>query len=439
MYYQYKIQQVVDQNAFMKDVVPHFFSFSKYASFTRQITGWNFNRKGTGPDRGSYYHELFLRGRPHLVKFMKREVTGQMKVKPPSANDSGRKGDDSSWDEPDLFELSKKCPLRDSSSDDRMTSVALTAGPDESQQQFVSQAGANQHRHPPAVENGYRSSNSATMHPPAGHHYVHHHNGYQQWAAPDASHSNHFPPPAHYYAQPIPVQQGQEPSQYSEQERYSVHRLHEQHRSSFLFNPPPSAHSHSQYDSSGTHYFGQQQGHQNQNAANPPWQSYSDWEQHRNHQQQQQQHRDNGHNHAGGTTHKIHDGPTSTSDHHEYTAEQQATLNDGNLEAGPGPAGQHNDTEVSPLPLQFQPPTGSRTKDLSIHHDHLPSLDEEQRASLLSILGTAVDGKSPSNDGKDKDANGDCNSVDKDDDKGNTDASEDDADIDVSPIKFSSN
>ena len=141
----------------------------------------------------------------------------------------------------------------------------------------------------------------------------------------------------------------------------------------------------------------------------------------------------------------MHDGPTSTSDHHEYPAEQQATLNDGNLEAGPGPAGQQNDTEVSPLPLQFQPPTGSRTKDLSLNHDHLPSLDEEQRTALLGILGTAVDGKSPSttgnmeNGGKDNDVNGVCNSVDNDDGKGNTDASEDDADIDVSPIKLSSN
>ena len=143
----------------------------------------------------------------------------------------------------------------------------------------------------------------------------------------------------------------------------------------------------------------------------------------------------------------MHDEPTSTSDHREYPAEEQATLNDGNLEGGPLPARQQNDTEVSPLPLQFQPPTGSRTNDLSLNHDHLPSLDEEQRTALLGILGTAVDGKSPStcttgameNDGKDKDADGDCNSVDNDDDKGNTDTSEDDADIDVSPIKFSSN
>ena len=134
----------------------------------------------------------------------------------------------------------------------------------------------------------------------------------------------------------------------------------------------------------------------------------------------------------------MHDGSRSD---HEYPAEQRATLNGGNLEAGPEPAGQDIGTEVSPLPLQFQPPTGSRTKDFPINHDHLPSLDEEQRTALLGILDTAVDGKSPSttgavkSDSKGKDADGDCNSADNDDGKGNADTSEDDADIDASPIK----
>ena len=209
----------------MKDVVPLFFSFSKYASFTRQITGWNFSRKGTGSDRGSYYHELFLRGRPHLVKFMKREVTGQMKIKSSGVNNSGRK-DDSSLSEPDLFELSKACPLPDPTSSAIRSNVVSTAGAGESQQQFVSQAGANPHRH-------LSADNGAPMQPQSGHHYIHHHNGYQQWAASDATYSNYYPPPAHHYAQPIQVQ-GQQPSQYSEQERYSDHRLHEQHRSMLL-------------------------------------------------------------------------------------------------------------------------------------------------------------------------------------------------------------
>ena len=78
---------------------------------------------------------------------MKREVTGQMKVKPPSANDSGRKGDDSSWDEPDLFELSKACPLPDPTGSAKRSNVVSTAGAGESQQQFVPQARANLHSH----------------------------------------------------------------------------------------------------------------------------------------------------------------------------------------------------------------------------------------------------------------------------------------------------
>ena len=443
-------QQVVDQNAFMKDVVPHFFSFSKYTSFTRQISGWNFSRKGVGPDRGSYYHELFLRGRPHLVKFMKREVTGQTKVKLSGANNSGRK-DDSSSIEPDFFELSKAYPLPDAISTAKRSNVVPTAGA--IQQQFVPQARANQHRHSPAVENGYRSSNSPNMHPSSGHHYAHHYyNGYQQWAPSGASYSNYNPPRAHYYVQPIQVQ-GQEPSQYSEQERYSEHRLHDQHRSSFLFNAPPVSNSNSHDESSGTHYFGQQQGHHNQNAlystststaqqSDPDRDRHLNYHHHHHHrQQQQQQHRDNDHNHALGTTHETHDG--STCSDHEHPAEQQATLKDGNLEAGPGPAEQQNGIEMSPLPFRFQPPIGSRTRDFPLNHSHLhvPSFDEEQRTALVDILGTAVDRKSPSttgdmeNDGKDKDASDDDNSVDNDNEKGNTDASEDDGDAD----KFSSN
>ena len=433
----------------MKDVVPHFFSFSKYASFTRQITGWNFSRKGAGPDRGSYYHELFLRGRPHLVKFMKREVAGQMKTKSPSVNHSGRMGD-SSWSEPDLFELSKACPLPDTTGGSAKRSAVVstcTAGAGESQHQFVRQPGANSHCHTSA------DSGANIMHPSSGYNYAYHHDGYQQWEAPGASYSNHYmyPPPNHYYmyAQPSQVR-GQERRQYlySEQERYSEHRLYEQHRSSFLFNAPPLSHSDSHDNPNGTHYFGQQQGHHDQNAlystraAHPPWQSYHDREQHLNHQQQQQQHhRENGDNHAWGTTNEIHDGST---DDHEYSAEQQALLKDGNREAGPGPSGEQNGSGVSHLPLHFQPPTSARTKDVPINDDHLLSLDEEQRAALLGILGTAVDGKSPSTNvameknSKDKDADGDSNSADNDDEKGNTDASEDGADIEVSPIKFSS-
>lgn len=41
-------------------------------SFQRQLNLYGFMRKTDGSDRGSYYHELFLRGRPDLAKIMVR-------------------------------------------------------------------------------------------------------------------------------------------------------------------------------------------------------------------------------------------------------------------------------------------------------------------------------------------------------------------------------
>lgn len=49
-----------------------FFSQSKMSSFQRQLNLYGFLRQNTGRDRGSYYHELFLRARPDLPKIMVR-------------------------------------------------------------------------------------------------------------------------------------------------------------------------------------------------------------------------------------------------------------------------------------------------------------------------------------------------------------------------------
>jgi hypothetical protein len=42
------------------------------SSFQRQLNLYGFLRQNCGPDRGSYYHELFLQGRPDLPKIMVR-------------------------------------------------------------------------------------------------------------------------------------------------------------------------------------------------------------------------------------------------------------------------------------------------------------------------------------------------------------------------------
>ena len=110
--------KVVDEGLFLNEVAPKFFSFSKYQSFVRQVTGWQFRRKTSGKDSNSYYHELFMRGRPHLIRFMERETIGEAKNK--------YKGDDNQ--DPDLYELSKKFPLPETA-----TSTCTTSG--SSQQQ----------------------------------------------------------------------------------------------------------------------------------------------------------------------------------------------------------------------------------------------------------------------------------------------------------------
>jgi hypothetical protein len=64
---------VKQPKAFASQVLPRFFKQSKYLSFTRQLNLWGFKRITRGKDMGAYYHEIFLRGRPHLAMRMKRQ------------------------------------------------------------------------------------------------------------------------------------------------------------------------------------------------------------------------------------------------------------------------------------------------------------------------------------------------------------------------------
>lgn len=57
---------------FADTVLQRFFQQKKYASFQRQLNLYGFNRITKGPDRGSYYHELFLRGKKFLCRGINR-------------------------------------------------------------------------------------------------------------------------------------------------------------------------------------------------------------------------------------------------------------------------------------------------------------------------------------------------------------------------------
>lgn len=91
--------KVLKPNLFESLVMPIFFQCGNYHSFNRLVNAWSFRRITTGVDNGSYYHELFLRGKPFLQKFMRR--LPKTHKKPPMRTE----------DEPDFYSMDKEKPL----------------------------------------------------------------------------------------------------------------------------------------------------------------------------------------------------------------------------------------------------------------------------------------------------------------------------------------
>jgi hypothetical protein len=91
--------KVLKPNLFESMVMPLFFEYSNYHSFNRLVNAWSFRRISSGPDRGSYYHELFLRGKPYLQKYMRRLPKTHKKL--PMKKE----------DEPDFYKMDKENPL----------------------------------------------------------------------------------------------------------------------------------------------------------------------------------------------------------------------------------------------------------------------------------------------------------------------------------------
>ena len=63
---------VRDNIKFVENVLPRYFSQKKLASFQRQLNLYGFRRITAGTDKGSYYHECFLRGKEFLIKRISR-------------------------------------------------------------------------------------------------------------------------------------------------------------------------------------------------------------------------------------------------------------------------------------------------------------------------------------------------------------------------------
>merc|ERR1712226_1595410 len=70
-----------DQKEFNSFVMPKFMKHTKFPSFRRQLNLYGFQRLSVGPDRGGYYHELFLRGRPFLARRMQRQCNKGTRVR----------------------------------------------------------------------------------------------------------------------------------------------------------------------------------------------------------------------------------------------------------------------------------------------------------------------------------------------------------------------
>jgi hypothetical protein len=70
---------------FFKEIVPLYFRQSRLSSFKRQLNLYGFELINTGPARGGYYHELFVKDRSELCRRMRRVA---VKVSPKETSGS---------------------------------------------------------------------------------------------------------------------------------------------------------------------------------------------------------------------------------------------------------------------------------------------------------------------------------------------------------------
>jgi len=64
--------KVHDSERFEKEIIPKHFKQTKFSSFTRQVNGWGFKRICKGEDKGGFYHTLFIKDKPELMRQIRR-------------------------------------------------------------------------------------------------------------------------------------------------------------------------------------------------------------------------------------------------------------------------------------------------------------------------------------------------------------------------------
>lgn len=91
---------VKDSNRFMSEINPSHFNSKQFKTFQRMLNMWGFKRMNGKRDQGAYYHQMFLKGMPNLVRKMK--LNKRKNGKRPLPNPSN---------EPNFYQLSELRPL----------------------------------------------------------------------------------------------------------------------------------------------------------------------------------------------------------------------------------------------------------------------------------------------------------------------------------------
>ena len=67
-----KAFKVHDRSLFIEEYMKKMFNQTKFKSFQRQLNLWGFERVQSGPDKGSYFHPLFIKGRRECCQQLSR-------------------------------------------------------------------------------------------------------------------------------------------------------------------------------------------------------------------------------------------------------------------------------------------------------------------------------------------------------------------------------
>jgi hypothetical protein len=117
---------VVHKLELFKTILPHYFKLSKIASFQRQLNLYGFQRITRGPDKGGYYHELFLRNRTFLSHRIQR-----VKVK-----GTGVRARSNPEQEPDLWSMTWMTPATPTVPDSASSVVSMDSPVSDSDSSF---------------------------------------------------------------------------------------------------------------------------------------------------------------------------------------------------------------------------------------------------------------------------------------------------------------